>query len=236
MSATRSIVGDAPIVPIRGRRSSRLSPDGQESGTRREAPWRSRHHAQSRGVVPVRAARDARVRHLADRYGGQGASRRWRAQRDAYAVLRGGELWLVGGHIPPYGNASRWNHSPDRDRKLLAHRRQIDKLAGQVQTKGLTIVPTRMYFNDDSRVKVEVALARGKDRFDKRQTKGARHEARHGARDARRAALNRRALALADPSPRAVARRSSGPRSHPGTPCAPVAGGRAGHRSTGASR
>ncbi|MEH3054291.1 MAG: SsrA-binding protein SmpB [Patulibacter minatonensis] len=88
--------------------------------------------------------------------------------RDAYAVLRGGELWLVGGHIPPYGNASRWNHPPDRDRKLLAHRRQIDKLAGQIQAKGLTIVPTRMYFNEDSRVKIEIAVARGKDRFDKR--------------------------------------------------------------------
>ncbi|MFT4034338.1 MAG: SsrA-binding protein SmpB [Patulibacter sp.] len=105
--------------------------------------------------------------------------------RDAYAILRGGELWLIGGHIPPYGNASRWNHAPDRDRKLLAHRRQIDKLAGQIQTKGLTIIPTRMYFNDDSRVKVEVALARGKDRFDKRQTIKERDMARDTARELR---------------------------------------------------
>lgn len=103
--------------------------------------------------------------------------------RDAYAVLRNGELWLVGGHIPPYGNASRWNHSPDRDRKLLAHRRQIDKLAGQIQTKGLTIIPTRMYFNDDSRVKVEIALARGKDRYDKRQAIKERDMARDTARE-----------------------------------------------------
>jgi SsrA-binding protein len=107
--------------------------------------------------------------------------------RDAYAVLRGGELWLVGGHIPPYGNASRWNHPPDRDRKLLAHRRQIDKLAGQIQLKGLTIVPTRMYFNEDSRVKIEVAVARGKDRFDKRQAIKDRDLARDTAREIRSA-------------------------------------------------
>jgi len=105
--------------------------------------------------------------------------------RDAYAIMQHGELWLVGGHIPPYGNASRWNHPPDRDRKLLAHRRQIDKLAVQLQTKGLTIVPTRMYFNDDSRVKIEIALARGKDRYDKRQTIKDRDMARDVQREIR---------------------------------------------------
>lgn len=106
--------------------------------------------------------------------------------RDAYAVLRGGELWLVGAHIPPYTNASRFNHPPDRDRKLLLHRREIDKLAGQVQTKGLTIVPTRLYFKG-SHVKAEIAVARGKDRFDKRQTIKERDMTRDAQREMREA-------------------------------------------------
>ena len=108
--------------------------------------------------------------------------------RDAYAIMRGGELWLVGAHIPPYAAASRFNHPPDRDRKLLLHRREIDKLAGQTLTKGLTIVPTRMYFKE-SYVKVEIALARGKDRFDKRQTikdRDIKRETDREIRDARR--------------------------------------------------
>jgi SsrA-binding protein len=108
--------------------------------------------------------------------------------RDAYAILRGGELWLVGAHIPPYGAAAQFNHAPDRDRKLLLHRREIDRLANQMQNKGLTVVPTRMYFKE-SLVKVEIALARGKDRFDKRQTIKDRDMQRDVARqlrDARR--------------------------------------------------
>lgn len=108
--------------------------------------------------------------------------------KDAYAILKGGELWLVGAHIPPYGAASRFNHAPDRDRKLLLHRRELDKLAGQLHTKGLTVVPTRMYFKGPL-VKVEVALARGKDRYDKRQTIKERDMARdvqRELRDARR--------------------------------------------------
>ncbi len=96
--------------------------------------------------------------------------------------MRGGELWLVGGHIPPYGNASRWNHAPDRIASS-SRTRQIDKLAGQLQAKGLTIVPTRMYFNDDSRVKIEIALARGKDRYDKRHAIKERDMARDTARE-----------------------------------------------------
>ncbi|MDO9353618.1 MAG: SsrA-binding protein SmpB [Solirubrobacteraceae bacterium] len=104
--------------------------------------------------------------------------------RDSYAILRGGELWLVGAHIPPYGAAHRFNHPPDRDRKLLLHRREIDKIAGQTTTKGLTVVPTRMYFKE-SNVKVEIALARGKDRFDKRQTIKNRDLDRDAAREVR---------------------------------------------------
>ena len=104
--------------------------------------------------------------------------------RDAYAILKNGELWLVGAHIPPYGAAAQFNHPPDRDRKLLLHRRELDKLAGQVQTKGFALIPTRMYFKGPF-VKVEIALGRGKDRFDKRETIKARDLERDTARDLR---------------------------------------------------
>ena len=85
----------------------------------------------------------------------------------AYADPRDGELWLVGLHIPPYEQASQ-SHDPDRDRKLLLHRRQIDQLSAKVAERGLTLVPTRLYFKN-GRVKVELALARGKERRDKRR-------------------------------------------------------------------
>jgi SsrA-binding protein len=97
--------------------------------------------------------------------------------KDGYAQVRDGELWLYNVHIPPYGPASRENHDPDRPRKLLAHKREIDRLVGQVQERGLTIVPTRIYFSGP-RAKVEVALARGKDRFDKRESIKAREQKR----------------------------------------------------------
>jgi SsrA-binding protein len=86
----------------------------------------------------------------------------------AYAEVREGELWLVGLHISPYEQASVGAHDPDRPRKLLAHRREIDSLYGKVREKGLTIVPTRLYFRD-GRVKVELAVARGKEIRDKRR-------------------------------------------------------------------
>ncbi len=89
--------------------------------------------------------------------------------KDGYALIRDGELYLHNVHIPPYGPAARANHEPERDRRLLAHRRQIDKLADQVKQKGLTLVPTRIYFNE-GRAKVEIALAKGRDRFDKRES------------------------------------------------------------------
>jgi SsrA-binding protein len=104
--------------------------------------------------------------------------------RDSYAMFRNGELWLYGGHIPPYGNAHQFNHPPTRDRKLLLHRRELDRLEAQVTTKGLTMVPTRMYFKG-SHVKVELATARGKDRFDKRHAIKDRDIARDTARDLR---------------------------------------------------
>jgi SsrA-binding protein len=89
--------------------------------------------------------------------------------KDGYALVRDGELWLHNVHIPPYGPAARENHEPERDRRLLAHRRQIDRLSAQIKEKGLTLVPTRVYFNE-GRAKVEIALAKGKDRFDKRES------------------------------------------------------------------
>jgi SsrA-binding protein len=87
----------------------------------------------------------------------------------AFGDVRGEEVFLVGLHIPEYAQGSIGNHDPDRDRKLLLHRREIDQLAAKVAEKGLTLVPTRLYWKD-GRVKVELALARGKDVRDKRRT------------------------------------------------------------------
>jgi SsrA-binding protein len=89
--------------------------------------------------------------------------------KDGYASFRDGELWLYNVHIAPYAPASRENHEPERPRKLLVHRREIDRLEARIKERGLTLVPTRIYFKG-SRAKVEIALARGKDRFDKRQS------------------------------------------------------------------
>jgi SsrA-binding protein len=97
--------------------------------------------------------------------------------KDGYASVRDGELWLYNVHIPPYGPASRENHDPDRPRKLLAHKREIDRLVGKTQERGLTLVPTRIYFAGPH-AKVEIALARGKDRFDKRESIKAREQRR----------------------------------------------------------
>jgi SsrA-binding protein len=88
--------------------------------------------------------------------------------KEGYALIRDDEVYLVSVHIPPYAPASRNNHDPERDRKLLLNRRQIDRLKAQTKEKGLTLVPTRMYFTG-GRAKVEIALAKGKDRFDKRE-------------------------------------------------------------------
>jgi SsrA-binding protein len=89
--------------------------------------------------------------------------------KDGYATVRDGEVWLHNVHIPPYAPASRENHEPERSRKLLMHRREIERLIGKTREKGLTLVPTRLYFRD-GRVKAEIALAKGKDVGDKRQT------------------------------------------------------------------
>ena len=86
----------------------------------------------------------------------------------AFADLRGGEVWLVGANIAAYDKGGFANHDPERDRKLLLHRREIDRLRGRVQEQGLTLVPTRLYFKD-GKAKVELALARGKQVRDKRR-------------------------------------------------------------------
>jgi SsrA-binding protein len=89
--------------------------------------------------------------------------------KDAYAAVRDGEVWLHNMHIPPYGPASRENHEPERPRKLLLKRREIERLIGTTAEKGLTLVPTRVYFKGPY-AKVEIALARGKDLYDKRRS------------------------------------------------------------------
>src|SRR5918994_3794223 len=86
----------------------------------------------------------------------------------AFGDVRGGEVWLVGAHIPEYAQVNVANHDPDRDRKLLLHRREIDSLLGKTRERGLTLIPTRLYFKN-GRAKVEIALARGKETRDKRR-------------------------------------------------------------------
>jgi len=89
---------------------------------------------------------------------------------ESYADARGGEIWLINSNIPEYLQAHRFNHPPKRPRKLLLHKRQINRLAGAVEREGMTIVPLKLYFNDKGRAKVEIALGRGKKLHDKRET------------------------------------------------------------------
>jgi SsrA-binding protein len=88
--------------------------------------------------------------------------------RNAYGDVREGEVWLVGAHISEYAQGNAANHDPDRDRKLLLHSREIASLIGKVRERGLTVVPTRLYFKN-GRAKVELAVARGKEVRDKRR-------------------------------------------------------------------
>ncbi len=103
---------------------------------------------------------------------------------DAYAVVQDGEAYLMGAHIPEYTEGTWNNHTPRRTRKLLLHRKEIERLTGSIAERGLTLVPTRLYFKG-SRAKVEIALARGKDLYDKRRdlkAKDARREIERGLR------------------------------------------------------
>ena len=109
--------------------------------------------------------------------------------KDSYATIKDGEVWLIGAYIAPYPAASRENHEPERTRKLLMHRGEIEKLTGSLNERGFTLVPTRIYFaGERARAKVEIALARGKDLYDKRETIKKRDMARDVQRELRDAA------------------------------------------------
>jgi len=109
---------------------------------------------------------------------------------DAYAHIKDGEVWLENAHIPEYDQGSWTNHEPRRARKLLLHRSEIGKLIGKTKESGLTLVPLALYFKD-GKAKVEIALARGKRTYDKRQTLAARDAAREIERSAGRRAKGR---------------------------------------------
>jgi SsrA-binding protein len=101
---------------------------------------------------------------------------------ESYADSRAGELWLVNANIPEYLQGGRYNHAPKRPRKLLLHKRQIDKLSGAVDREGMTIVPLKLYFNEKGRAKLEIAVARGKKLHDKREADKKRTWDRERAR------------------------------------------------------
>ena len=93
--------------------------------------------------------------------------------KDAYGAVLGNEAWLINAHISQYSHGNRENHPPIRNRKLLLHRREIDKLLGQTREKGLALIPTRMYLKK-GKIKCELALAKGKKLYDKREADRAR--------------------------------------------------------------
>jgi SsrA-binding protein len=108
--------------------------------------------------------------------------------KDSYAEVRNGEIFLIGAHISPYAEGNRFNHEPERDRRLLLHKREILRLAVKVREKGLTIVPLRIYFKSN-RAKVELGLARGKRMYDKRETiakRDAKRELDRALKEAKR--------------------------------------------------
>ena len=100
--------------------------------------------------------------------------------KDSYVGFERGEAFLVGTHISPYSHGNIQNHDPERKRRLLLHKREIEKLHAQVQEKGLTVVPLRLYFKG-GRVKTEIAVVRGKKLYDKRETEKRREQEREAA-------------------------------------------------------
>ncbi|HUI79212.1 MAG TPA: SsrA-binding protein SmpB [Bryobacteraceae bacterium] len=108
--------------------------------------------------------------------------------KDAYAAVLGNEAWLLNAHISPYSHGNRENHAPVRNRKLLLHRREIDKLLGQTREKGLSLIPTKIYLKN-GRIKCEVALAKGKKLHDKREADRARTAEAEARAEMRRRAL-----------------------------------------------
>ena len=110
--------------------------------------------------------------------------------KDSYATMRNGEAWLVGCHVSPYSHGTDANHEPERDRKLLLHRRELARLTGKIAERGFTLVPLRLYFKH-GRAKIELGLARGKKLHDKRSAireREVRREMDRAARDGRRGA------------------------------------------------
>jgi SsrA-binding protein len=101
---------------------------------------------------------------------------------EAYAATRDGELWLINSNITEYKQAGQFNHTQKRPRKLLLHKRQINKLMGAIEREGMTVVPLKIYFNDKGRAKVEIALAKGKKLHDKRETEKKRDWSRERGR------------------------------------------------------
>ncbi|MDO8377898.1 SsrA-binding protein SmpB [Phenylobacterium sp.] len=101
---------------------------------------------------------------------------------ESYAAVEGKDIVLINADIPPYGQANRFNHEPRRHRKLLLHKKQIDKLIGAVQREGRTLVPTKLYWNEKGLAKLEIALAKGKQTHDKRQATADRDWQRDKAR------------------------------------------------------
>lgn len=101
---------------------------------------------------------------------------------ESYASAEGDEIYLINSHIPEYLQGNRFNHEARRPRRLLMHRREIDKLIGAIQREGMTLVPTKIYFNDRGRAKIEIALSKGKKIHDKRATEKARDWQRDKAR------------------------------------------------------
>src|SRR5262249_34779815 len=100
--------------------------------------------------------------------------------KDSYVAIEHGEAYLLGAHISPYSHGNIQNHDPERKRRLLLHKREIEKLHGQIQEKGLTVVPLRLYFKS-GRVKTEIAVVRGKKLYDKRETEKRREQERAAA-------------------------------------------------------
>jgi SsrA-binding protein len=101
---------------------------------------------------------------------------------ESYADSKNGEIWLVNANIPEYLQANRFNHEPRRSRKLLLHKRQINKLIGAIEREGMTLIPLKMYFNEQGRLKLELALAKGKKLHDKRDTEKKRDWSREKGR------------------------------------------------------
>ena len=103
--------------------------------------------------------------------------------KDSYATVKQSEMWLLGCHIPPYSHGTDANHDPERDRKLLLHRRQIDQLLGKTKAKGLTLIPLKIYITERGKAKLELGLGKGKQLYDRRREIAARDSRREVERE-----------------------------------------------------